>query len=130
MGVDRGLAVDEIGDPLAVLERQRIGEDHAPNPLSRHLGGLGHDHPAGTGADHDRLVDVFIEQEVGNLVGMGLGGDAGPQLVAALGAALERGRIDHVAGLAQDLGGGLPDPAALIGAVYQYDGGHGSISSR
>ena len=46
-------------------------------------------------------LQVLVEQQLGDLVGMGLGGDAGAHLVLALGAAVEARGIDRVPRRAQ-----------------------------
>src|SRR4029434_6864499 len=50
--------------------------------------------------------------------------DARPHRVPAFGAAIERRGADEVAGSAQARGHGLPDPAALVGAVDEDVGRH------
>ena len=124
LGVDRGRALDDVGQRLAVHQRQRIGEHHARHALAGKLGRARHHHAAGAGAGQHDILQVLVEQEVRDLLGVALGGDAGAHLALALGAAVER-RREHAMALGQQLlDGRLPNPAALVGAVDQDERGH------
>ena len=119
--VDGGRPLDDVGQGLAVEQRQRIGEHHPRHPLARQLRGARHHHAAGAGADQHDVLQIVEEQQAGNFVGVRLGGDAGADLALALGAAVEAGRQHAMALRAQALGDRFPDPAALVGAVQQYE---------
>jgi hypothetical protein len=66
-------------------------------------------------------MQVFVEEQLGEFLGMGFGGDAGADSVGTFGTAIERRREDPVAGCGQARSYVLPDPAALICAVDEYE---------
>src|SRR5208282_6856650 len=74
---------------------------------------------------HD-VTQVFIEHQLGDLGGVRRGGDARPQRVAALGAAVERRRVDDMPSRSKAGRRRLPDPTALISSVDQYKYRHSS----
>ena len=76
------------------------------------------------------MVQVLVEQNLGDLGGVRLGGDAGADLMLALGAAVLGRGIDRVPGGAQSARHTLPDPTALIGAVDQNEVRHRVNSLR
>jgi hypothetical protein len=96
-----------------LLHPWRISAD----PGAGQLGDTAGDHAAATGADREDVVEVLEEKQVGDFGGVGFGVDAGAEGVATLGAAIEGGGENGVAGGAEVRGQVLPDPAALVGAV-------------
>jgi len=123
-----GRAPDDVADPLAVEQCQRVDKDHARDPVAPCLGGAAHHHAARTGAGHHDVVQILVDQEIGDFGGLGLGGDAGAQLMLALGAAVQRRGIDRMPGGAQPVGHALPNPAALVRAMDQNECRHCVIS--
>jgi len=81
-------------------------------------------------AHHHDIAQVFVEQHLGDFGGMRLGGDAGADLVLALGTAVQGRGIDRVPGSTQPGRHALPYPAALIGPVDQYECRHVVNSPR
>ena len=73
--------VDDLAYPLAVEQCERIDKDKAADPLARHLGGAAQHHAARAGAGQHDVVQILVEQQLGDLLGMALDGDAGAQLV-------------------------------------------------
>ena len=122
--VDRRRPLDDVADLLAVEESERIGKHDAADALARGLGRTRHDHAAARCADQHGILEVVEEQQLRDLLAMGLGRDAGTHLRGAFAAAIERRSQDVVAFRAQPLGNELPDPTALIGAVNENDVGH------
>ena len=70
-------------------------------------------------------MQILEAQQFGDLGTLAGIGDPRPQCVGALGTAVQAGGEDVVAHGAQAGGDRLPDPAALISAVNEHDGGHG-----
>jgi hypothetical protein len=81
--------VDDIRHALPIEERQRVDEDEAGDPLTRQFRGSAQDHAAGAGAGQHDFAQIFIEDQLGDLDGMRFDGDAGPQLMPALGATVQ-----------------------------------------
>ena len=77
-------------------KRQRVDKNQPPDPLARQFRRPAQHHAAGTGAGHHDIVQILIEQQFGDLGGVGLDGDPRPQLMPPIGAAVERGGIDEV----------------------------------
>jgi hypothetical protein len=67
--------------------------------------------------DHHDVVQVLVKQHVGDFGSVRLGGDAGADLMLALGAAIQARGVDRVPGPAQARRHTLPDPTTLIGTV-------------
>src|SRR5262249_38258731 len=112
---------------FAVVERQRIDEYQLSDPLAHQLGDPAHHHPARAGAHQDDLLQILVEDELRDLVGLGFGGDAGTYRALALAAAVEARGMNLMSRRAQPVRDALPDPAALIRAVHQYECCHLSI---
>ena len=123
-GHPRRRTMNDVGNPLSVEERQSIDKDEASDPVGRQFGGSAHDHAARTGAGQRHLAKVLVKHQVGDLGGVRRGRDALPQRMTALGAAVERGRVDQMPGGPQPRRRRLPDPAALIRSVDQYECRH------
>src|SRR5205085_644131 len=117
-------------DLLAGEQRQGIDQGEADDALAHQFGDPAHHHAARTRAGQHDIVQVFVEQELRDLLGLRLGRDAGPHRTLALAAAVEARRIDAMPRAAQPVRHLLPDPAALIGAVHQYVSRHCSVSLR
>ena len=97
--------------------------------ITHQLGDPAHHHPARAGADQDDILQILVEDELRDLVGLGFGGDAGTHRALALAAAVQGRGIDLMPRRAHPVRHALPDPAALKRAVHQYECCHRSIPS-
>ena len=127
---DRSLAGHDIAYLLAIHQGQRIGKDDPGDAVPCTLRRCRQDHAAARGADEDDVVEVFHLDKFGDFRAMGFGVDAGTHCVRPVSTAIERGGIDAMTLRFQALPHRSPDPAALIGAMQQYECRHRSVSPR
>jgi hypothetical protein len=83
-----------------------------------------HHHAARAGANQHDIVQIFIEEQVGDFRDVGRCVDAGAQLMPTLGTAIHGRAIHGMARGTQACRDTLPDPAALIRPVHQNEGRH------
>ena len=93
-----------------------------PDALGHAVHDAGDDHAAVAVAGEHDVVQVLEEDQVHHVVDVGLQVDVGAVEVHALAEAGERGAVDGVAVVGEELAGPLPLPAAGGGAMDEDEG--------
>ena len=122
--IDGGRACHNVPDLFAIHQRQGIGENQAPNTVTRAFRSRRHDHAASRGAHQHRIAQIMVIEIFGNFLAMAFGINACAHLMAAFRAAIQRWRMHIMPGGAQPFGDKAPNPATLIGPVYQNNARH------
>ena len=128
--LSRRRAIRDRAHALAGQQRKRIDEAQPGDTLTRQLCRFQNHHAARARAREHDVTQVFVEEEIGNLLGVRRHGDAGPNLMSPFAAPVERGRIRNVPLCAQARGDWFPDPAPLIRAVNHDERRHRLRSTR
>ena len=113
---------DKIERRLAILGHEGVEENEGGDAI---LHGLRHqrDHHARIGMTDEADVAQLLEtNQIADILHMGIEGDRCAHEMLALAKAGEGGREDPVAGGGQSVSHAPPAPAAMPGAVHEYEG--------
>jgi hypothetical protein len=116
-----GPAVVEV---LAILGHGRVEVDELCQPLRHPVGDAGDDHPAVAPADEHDILEVFVLQDIDDVLDVGVEVDVGVAKVDPLAETREGRREDIVPGSAQERRQLLSTPPATAGTLHQDECGH------
>ena len=126
----RRRALHDVTCAFTIEQGQRVDQHQARDPVSHSLRHTADHHAARTGTDQHNIVQVFVEQQVGDFRDVGRCVDARAQLMATLGTTVHGRCIRGVACGTQACCDTLPDPTTLIRPVHQNERRHRECSLR
>ena len=121
IGIGAG-ATEQVVEGHAVIGHGGIEEDHVPNPFGDAIHHASDDHATVAVAGQHDVMQILEEDEVHHIVDVGFEIDVGTGEMDAFAEAGEGGAVDGVAISLEEVGRGLPFPAAGGGTMDHHVG--------